>query len=54
MAPPTPADIERLDRAPYARSLGARATGPDAGPICTNICSLTPGSLPDITRSICQ
>ncbi|GEM_PF-2860053 len=52
MAPPTVSDIERLDRAPYGRSLGVRA-GPEAGPVCTNICSLTPGSIPNLSRKVC-
>ncbi len=48
---PTVSEIERLDRAPYARSLGAK--GSDAKiPPCTGVCSLTPGSLP-LSRTIC-
>lgn len=51
MPMPTASEIERLDRAPYGRSLGAKGADPRQLS-CTSVCSLTPGSLPP-SRIVC-
>lgn len=51
----SPRDIERMDRAGFASALGGDVEPAQAGTFncCTGICSLTPGSLPLLTRAVC-